>query len=58
MRMGRVLVVTFLIAAVGVAACVVRTRPIDRGRPVIVEQPRYKAEKHKPKKHKKHHDRD
>lgn len=47
----RWLFIAILIAAVGLGACVVRTRPVHRHQHV---QPHEKHEKHKHKKHKKH----
>jgi hypothetical protein len=44
----RALLVIFLIAAVGLAACVVRTAPVHR------QHGAHPAQKHKPQKHKKH----
>ncbi len=44
----RALLVIFLIAAVGLAACVVRTVPAHR------HHGAHPAQKHKPQKHKKH----
>lgn len=49
----RGLLVAFVIATVGLAACVVRTRPAHRhGQPAYVESGKHKPQKHK--KHKKH----
>ena len=50
----RGLLVSLVIAAVGLAACVVRTHPAHRhGQPAYSEHG-----KHKPQKHKKHKDKD
>jgi hypothetical protein len=46
----RALLVSLLIAAIGLAACVVRTTPAHRHR----SQGVHSHEKHKPVKHKKH----
>jgi len=46
----RALLIALLIAAVGLAACVVRTTPAHRHRHQHVES----HQKHKPQKHKKH----
>jgi hypothetical protein len=49
------LLVTLLIAAIGLAACVVKTAPAHRHRVQTVEHEKHKPAKHKKmKKHKKH----
>ena len=47
----RAMLVTIVIAAIGISACVVRTRPVHRHGPAAE-----KHKKHKPEKHKKHKD--
>lgn len=55
----RWLFIAMLIAAVGLAACVVRTRPAHPHRHGVHKQERHEKHKHKKhKKHKKHRDRD
>jgi len=48
----RALLVTIVIAAVGIAACVVKTTPVHHQHRPVAE----KHKKHKPVKHKKHKD--